>query len=144
MDVGDISLLEIRHALGYRRKRTRVRRKKVIVLSDADQERAARASADDAARLARGDRRDRIRAAKLCHRLAHCGQQVAVVMRVDEMGDHLGVGLGNELITLLLQPGAQRLEVFNDAVVHHRDLVVANMRMRVDGCRGAMGRPAGM
>ena len=65
-------------------------------------------------------------------------------MRVDEMNDHLGVGLGDEPVSLLLQPRAQGLEVFDDAVVHHRDLIVADVGMRVGGCRRAMRRPAGM
>ena len=143
-DVGDVSLLQIGHALRNRRERTRVGRKIVIVLSNADKQRAARASADDTARLARADCRDRVRTAELGYRLAHRRQQVAVVMRVDEVNDHLGVGLGDEPVALLLQSRTQGLEVFDDAVVHHRDLSVADVGMRV-GARGrAVGRPAGV
>ena len=98
----------------------------------------------DSSGLARADRGDRVGAAKLGHRFAHRRQQVAVVVRVDKMDDHLGVGLSDESVSLVLQPRAQGFEVFDDAVVNHCDLIVADMGMRVGGCRRAMRRPAGM
>ncbi len=114
----------------------------MIVLADADQQRTACARADDATRLARGHRCDRVRAVELGDRLGHRGEQVAVVMRMDQMRDDLGVGLGDEYVSLLLQPCAQRLEVLDDPVVHDRDLAAADVRVRVGRGRRAVRRPA--
>ena len=59
------------------------------------------------------------------------------------MRDDLGVGVGRELVALLLQLVAQLLEVLDDAVVHDRDLV-GRVRMRVDFVGLAVRRPAGV
>ena len=65
----------------------------------------------------------------------------AVPMRVHEMRDRLAVGLRLERIPCRSKAVAQRLEVLDDAVVHDRDLVVRDVRMRVDRRRRAVRRP---
>ena len=46
--------------------------------------------------------------------------EAAFHMRIDQVGDHLGIGIGDELAPLRLQLGAQRAVVLDDAVVDHR------------------------
>jgi hypothetical protein len=64
----------------------------------------------------------------------HGVEQVAVVQAVDQVGDHLGVGLAGEHVALGLQFGAQFVVVFDDAVVHQRDAA------RRSGSASAPGR----
>ena len=140
--VGDIAFFQVDDALGDLRERGRVGRKKMIVISHADEQGAPRACAYQAARLACADRRDRVGAAELRDRLANRGKQISVVIRVNEVGNDLGVGLGDEAIALLLQALPQGLEVFDDPVVDDRHFTVADMRVRVVGGRRAVRRPA--
>jgi hypothetical protein len=50
---------------------------------------------------------------------------------VDAMRDDLGVGLGGERRSRALQLGAQLVVVLDDAVVHDREPVLGDVRMRV-------------
>ena len=59
----------------------------------------------------------------------------------DEVRDHLGVGLAGERAAPRDQFLSQRLEIFDDAVVDHRDMV-GGVRVRVVRGRTAMRRPA--
>ena len=120
--VGDIAFFQIDDPLRDLRKRGRVGCKKMVVLSDADKQGAARTRADHAPGLARADRRNRIGAVKFRDRLANRNEQVSVVIGMDEMRDDLGVGLRDEAITLLLQALPQGLEVLDDAVVDNGNL----------------------
>ncbi len=114
--------------------------------ADADDERAPRARADDAPRLARRHHRDRVGAVELGDRLLDRPQEVAaagaVPVRVNEVRDHLGVGLRDERVALPDESLAQRLEVLDDAVVNDGDLAVRRVRVRVRGRRRAVRRPA--
>src|SRR5262245_15053872 len=60
-----------------------------------------------------------------------------------QVGDHLGVGLGAELGTLLLELVAQLAEILDDSVVHDCK-AVGGVRMRVALGRLAVRRPAGV
>ena len=113
----------------------------MIVLADADEQRATRARAHHAAGLARADCRDGIRTAELRDRPRHGQPQVAVVVRMNEMHDDFRVGLRGEPVSLADQARAQGFEVLDDAVVNHRDLIVRNVRVRVGGSRCAVRRP---
>jgi hypothetical protein len=61
---------------------------------------------------------------------------------VDQVRDDLGVRLSVEFVVRVRQLPAQRLVILDDAVVHERDLVAREDRMRVAGGRRAMRRPA--
>ena len=80
-------------------------------------------------------------------------EQIAVVVAVDEVADDFGVRLAGKHIALGLQLFAQRLVVFDDAVVHQRHAgglatvdvgpwAVAEMRMRVAHLGRAVRGPA--
>ena len=103
-DVRNIAFFEIHNALGHGRKGCGIGREEMIVLADADQERTAGARADDASRLARSDRGNRVSALEFSDGLAHRGEQVAGVVRMDQVGNDLGVGLCDKAVTLALQP----------------------------------------
>ena len=61
------------------------------------------------------------------------------------MGDDLGVGLAGQRVAGRLEPGAQRGEVLDDAVVDHGDRAVAGqVRVGVAVVGPAVGRPAGV
>ena len=80
-------------------------------------------------------------------------EQIAVVQTVHQVHDDFGVGLAVEHVTLGLQRGAQLIVVFDDAVVHQRDLAgllgssaraVAEVRVCVVHRRCTVGGPAGV
>ncbi len=118
-----------------------------------EHQRRAQPRADDAMRLVAAEHRDRVRAVQLERRTLDRLEQVAVVVEVDQVRDHLGVGLARERVAARLELRAQRLVVLDDAVVHERDApgpraarvragAVREVRMRVvDGGR-AVRRPA--
>ncbi len=117
-------------------------------------QRRAGARAHHTLRLGGVQHRNRVGAVQPRQRRAHGGQQVALVERIDQMHDHLGVGLAGKGVALGLQLGAQFFVVFDDAVVHQRDPgwalrggiqragAVAEVRVRVVLGRRAVGGPA--
>jgi len=82
------------------------------------------------------------------HRL----KQIAVIERVHQVGDHLGVGLAVEHVAALLECRAQFVVVLDDAVVHQRHTTrtlrrigpraMAEVRVRVVHRRCAVRGPA--
>ena len=73
------------------------------------------------------------------------GGEVAVVVAGDQVGDHLGVGVGGELLALGLQALAQLGVVLDDPVEDDVDLagaVVVGVRVLLGDA--AVGRPAGV
>ncbi len=146
--VGNVAILEVRHPVRDRKQRGRVGREEMVVGTDAHDQRAAGARADDASRLARRDHRDRVGAVELGDRHLHGAQQVAaarsVPVRVDEMRDDFRIRLRDERIALGDQPLAQRLEILDDAVVDRGDLAMRRVRMRVRRRGRAVRRPARM
>jgi len=73
------------------------------------------------------------------------GHQVAFEVLLDQVGDHLGVGLRDEDMTPGLQVTPELGKVFDDPVVDDHDLPGAVcMRVGVDDRGTAVGRPAGV
>ena len=69
----------------------------------------------------------------------------AVDGRLEQVRDDLGVRLGDQLVAVPLQLGAQHGEVLDDPVVHQRDATVRpEVRMRVGVGRRAVRGPAGV
>ena len=103
-------------------------------------------------RLVLAEDGDGIGAVQLRDGRLHRLEQVSVIQAVDQVADHLGVGLAVESVALALQRGAQFFVVFDDAVVDQRDAAglaarvlawtVAEVRMRVVNQRRAVRGPA--
>ena len=90
--------------------------------------------------------RERIGAVQFGDGLAHRLEQIGGVrqMMVNAMRDDLGVGLRAEAVAQLVESGAQRLVIFDDAVVHDGDAVARHVRMGIARGRNAVGGPAGV
>jgi hypothetical protein len=121
LQVGDVAFLEVHDALGDAGERHRVGGEERLAVADAQHQRRAEPRADDAMRLVAREHRDRVRAVQLDDGALDGVEQVAVVVHVDEVRDHLGVGLAREGVAARLEHRAQRLVVLDDAVVHDRD-----------------------
>ena len=103
----------------------------VFVFAQADHHRRAIARGHDLARVLGGENRQRVDAVQPLDGLAHgVFQRAAVHVLLDQVGDDLGVRLGDELVAFLFQFVLQLDVVFDDAVVHDDDLALA-VAMRV-------------
>jgi hypothetical protein len=105
----------------------------LAVAAHAQHQRRAGARADHAMRFVLAEHRDRIGAVQLAERRLHRLEQVALVQAVDQVADHLGVGLAGEHIVLGLERLPQVLVVLDDAVVDQRDAARAGSAHRVRG-----------
>jgi hypothetical protein len=111
--------------------------------AEADQQRRAVAGDDDRLRVGVVDDGDAPGPVHLRGGADDGAQQVAVVgeLLLDEVGDHLGVGLAGEAAAASGQGGPQLGVVLDDAVVDDGDAADA-VRVGVDLGRAAVGRPA--
>ncbi|OQB24123.1 MAG: hypothetical protein BWY13_00851 [Euryarchaeota archaeon ADurb.Bin190] len=75
--------------------------------------------------------------------LDHCRQKISFIVKMNEMGQHLTVRLGRELVAHLAEMVSQVQIVLNDAVVHYGDLTGC-MRVGIDIAGPAVRCPAGM
>ena len=73
---------------------------------------------------------DAERALHLQQGLLHGRLEIALVVGLDEMGEHFRVGLGLELVARFQQPFFQQQVVFNNAIVDQEELAAA-IRVRV-------------
>ncbi len=82
---------------------------------------------------------------ELVHSGAHGLFQVALEVRLHQVGDDFGVGLGLELVAFGFQALFQRQVVFDDPVVHHHHVAMAvAVRMSVFLGGPPMRGPAGV
>ena len=160
LDVDRVAVLQIDDAIGHTGEGHRVRREEALTCNGgtgavaslvrhaAEDQRRPVAGADDAMRLLAAEHRDGIRADEALQRRPRRIEEVAVVQRVDEVGDHLGIGLADEDVAFRDQLRPQRLVVLDDAVVDQRDprrlVRRRKMRMRVVRRRCAVRGPAGV
>jgi hypothetical protein len=99
---------------------------------DAHEQRAPLARRDDLAGLAPVHHRDAVRALDEVQRLEHRVLEAAVVRALDEVGEHLGVGVRGDGVAGLLEHRPDRRRVLDDPVVHHRHLaLLVGVRVRV-------------
>ena len=143
-DLGDVAFFEVREVAGFLDQRLHVGAEEMLALADAGDERTAAARADDVSGRIATHHRDRVGAVQALGRVDDGVQQIgAVVHRAqDHVRDDLGVGVRLEAIALAFQLLAQLGVVLDDAVMHHRDAVVGDVRMRVLRVRNAVRRPA--
>ena len=140
-----VAFLEIRDTVGERRERERVGSEIHLALAVADRERRALPRADQEVVLALEQVDERERAAQALERrrnrlLRRLARSEFVLDY--ERGD-LGVRLGRERMALGGELVTQRPEVFDDAVVDHRESR-RRVGMGVGLGRLAMRRPAGV
>ena len=115
----------------------------VLVRAQADHERRSHAGRHQAVRLVAVHQHDRVDALHLGERRAHGRLERALVERLDQVGDDLGVGLRDEAVALGGEARLQREVVLDDAVVDDDDPAAAVLvRMRVLLRRPAVRRPA--
>ena len=114
-----------------------------LALAEPDHHRALQARADDHLRVQRRDDAEREVAVQVEERAPHGLDEVALVVRLEQVRDDLGVRLGAEDVALGDQPLLEHHVVLDDAVEHDREAVVAaGERMRVGLGGAAVGRPA--
>ena len=145
-DLGDVALLEEDEVPRHGQQCRHVGGDEVLVLAEADDHRAALARHHDAVGVVLRHDCERVGALELRDGGAHGLEEVArhLEVVVDAVRDHLGVGLGGELVALALRLGAQLLVVLDDAVVDDRDAVLGDVRVGVALARHAVRGPAGV
>ncbi len=65
-------------------------------------------------------------------------------MVFDPVGNDFGVGLRFELESVFQQIGTQFLEIFDDPVVHDRDVIFRHVGMGIGLVRNTVRRPSGV
>ena len=114
-----------------------------LAVAEADHQRALQARADDHLRVQRRDDAEREVPVEVAEREAHGLDEIALVVLLEQVRDHLGVGLRAEDVAVGDQARLQLDVVLDDAVEHDREAVVAaGQGMRVGLGGAAVGRPA--
>ncbi len=121
----------------------------VLAVADGNAASIAQPGRDQPIRMALAEHNERAGAAQIMERAAHGPLQVAGaavdVMAVDQMDDHLCVGLTAKYIAFGLQFLAQFQEVLHDAVLHHDQVALcAAVGMGVALAGRPMSGPARM
>ena len=144
-DVGDVALVEDDHVLGVLEDGRHVAGEEALALAEPDDERDVHPRADDAIGMVGVHDADGIRAAHLVERQPHRVNEVARVLRLDEVHQHLGIGLRGESMALGHQAVLDLGVVLDDPVVDERELAAAvGVRVRVLVVGPAVGGPARM
>ena len=140
-----IAFFEIADLLREGRQRQRIGAEIHFAVAKADGERAAVTRADHQRGLAGENEPQRERAFEALQRDAgrFFGRHAFFDVLRHQMGDHFGIGFGDELGALGFEFAPQLLEILDDAVMDHGDLV-GRVRVRVALVGRAMGRPARM
>jgi hypothetical protein len=141
-----VAVVEVDDPARLRDERGDVGGEEVLAVAQADHQRAAHARAGHDLRIVERHHAEGVSAMQVRDRLARRLEEVArrAEVMVDEVRDHLGVGLRLEAVAERLQARALLLVVLDDAVVHHGDRIPGNVGMRVRLGDPAMGGPAGM
>ena len=127
----------------------------ILAVAAPKDQRAVLAGGVNHAGLVAEENPQRVAAAHADHRVANrverTGAGIALplgrlgIIAVQQRGGDLGIRLRGERVALFEQGFLDLLIVFDDAVVHnHHALFAGILRMRVDGARLAVGRPAGV
>ncbi len=146
LHLGDVAFFKENEGLRDRSQGEHVRSDEMLFNADAQHQRTAGARRDQAFRVFAANHPQAVSAGELSGRLLHRAQQAAGLAHslIDQMRDHLGVGVGFKMVT----GGNQRLFQFpvilDDAVMHHRYRLIADMRVGVALAGFAVGSPTGM
>ena len=141
----DIAVREEKHIASVSQNRGHIGRNKVFALAQTDHHRGTFAGRDDLIRIATAQHGQREYAAQFLHSLTHSLLQIAVEILLDEVSDDLGIGLGLENVSFLLELLLQGQIVLDDAVMDNHNIAgTIAMRVRVLFSRAPMCRPAGV
>ncbi len=111
------------HVAGVTENRGHIRRDEELSVAEADDDRRAVADGHDFSRIVGRDEHQREEPAHQQQGPPHRVLQAVVLhLALDQVRDDLGVGLGDERVTLLLELLLQIEVVLDDAVVHDHDL----------------------
>ncbi len=140
-----VAVLEIGDAVGERGERDRIGAEEDLAVAVADGERAAAPRADHQVVLALEQDRQRERALEPGQRRRDriFRRHARVEVPGDEMGDHLGIGLGVEAAAVGGQLLLELAVVLDDAVVDQRQ-PLGRVRVGIGLGRLAVGGPAGV
>ena len=117
---GDVTVFQIHHLVGIFHNRTGIRTQEELILADAHHQRTLLAGGDNLVGVALVDHGDGIGANHLVERHLYRCQQVELLLLLDildELHQHLGVGIRLELDALCLQLGLQVGIVLNDTIM---------------------------
>ena len=140
---GHVAVGEEEHVARVAENRGHVGGDEVFVVAQADHHRRTRAGGDNLVRIGARQHGQGEYAGQLLHGQTHSGFEVAAEIFLHQVGDDLGVGLGDELVAFVLKLLLEREIILDDAVVHDHDLAGAiAMGMRVFLGRTPVRRPA--
>ena len=143
--VGEIAFLQDDHVLGVLQDGRHVTGQEPLAVAQPHDQRHVHAGTHDSLRMIVVHDPDGVRATYLPQREAHRFDEVTVVARLDEVGQHLGIGLGNERVAVRAQPVLELHVVLDDPVVDQRQLAGAvRVWVGVGVVRTAVRRPAGV
>ena len=91
-NIGNVAVLEVDHALGVLEERRHIRGRKNLGIPDTEDERARVAGGDDLLGVF-DNREDGIRTLKRGESRVDRCKEIPVVVLLDEVDDHLGIGL---------------------------------------------------
>ncbi|MNR08552.1 hypothetical protein D3C85_1247160 [compost metagenome] len=142
-DFGDIAFFQVHEAVGDLTQGQLVGRQEVFPQAQADHQRAAAAGCNQAIRLLSADHCQAVSTVQLFDSCLEGHGQVAQILEfvVQQVSDDFGVGVRGEHITQGLELFTQGFVVFDDAVVHHRQ-VTGEMRVGIALARRTVGGPA--
>jgi len=121
LQVDHVALFQVDDLVGHAGQGHGVRGQKALGLvraAHAQHQGRALPGADHALGLVSAEHGNGVGARQAQGGSLHGGEQVTLVQVLHQVGDHLGVGLAQELVALGLQFSAQGLVVLDDAVVH--------------------------
>ena len=147
-DRDDLVLTELDGLLGVADEGSDVGSEEVLAVTQADDQRAVAAGGHDSVRLVGVHREEGEGTLEAVDDRAHRLGEVTGLRegRGQQLGSHLGVGLGGEADALREQLLLELVEVLDDAVVDHGELAVGPtaVRVRVLVGRATVRGPAGV
>ena len=144
-DRGQLAVVEVRDPRRVADQRGQVGGDEHLVVADADDQRAAVAGHHDPVGVRRVQHRQPVGALDPGQRLDHLALEGLGLRAADQVREHLGVGVGDQVDPGVRQPGPQGGSVVDDPVVHDGDVTLGvDVRVRVDVVRRPVGRPAGV
>ena len=121
-DDGDVIVIQIDHPLGVGKNGRGIGSDDSFPIPHPDHDGTAAAGGDDFLRLARREHGDTEGAFHLMQGVANGLEQIALVAIADEVGQHLGIRLGIEMMPLAFETRAQRSVVLDDSIVDQGDI----------------------